>query len=137
MSRINNLKRISIGITLSFLIFAFTQNISCDGYLPTIKGKKFTYNQYNNKKQIEGYLVSEVTESKSSGGKVVSKVKQIFKDQNGKETKIGKTEYKCENGTVFLNIKSMIPRQALKSIEGMQGVSIVINADELEIPTSL
>lgn len=128
------MKKLLLGTLTSVFLFAFTQAVLCDGYLPTEKGKKFTFNQYDGNKKILGYLISEVTESKAIGNKVVSKVNQTFKDANDQETKVGKTEYRCENGSVFLDIKNMIPKDALNAIEGMQGISIVIDADEMEVP---
>ena len=117
-------------------LLSFTKNTSDYGYIPTKKGATFTYNQYDGNKNIQGYLLSEVTETKTSETNIVSKVKQTFKGKNGDTTKIGYTEYRYENGSAFLSIKDMIPQQAISSIEGMQGISIIIDADDLEIPTN-
>ena len=121
-------------IAALLVLFAFTQSTIIDRYIPTKKGSTFTYNQYDRNKNILGYLISEVTETTTSEKNTVSKIKQTFKGKNGDTTKIGFTEYKYENGSTFLSIEDIIPQQAIRSIEGMQGISITIDADDMEIP---
>ena len=126
-----------ISITLLITsLFAFSQTKNCNGYLPTEKGQKLVYNQYDGNNNIHGYVISEVTEINTLSDQTISKVKQTFQDKNKQETKIGNTEYKCKDGSVFLSIRSMLPHEVLNSIEGMQGITIELHADEMEIPAN-
>jgi len=63
-------------------------------------------------------------------------VKQTFQDKNKEDTKIGQTEYKCANGSVFLSLKNMLSQEALNSINTMQGLTVDIDSDDMEIPTN-
>lgn len=126
-------KLITIAASCMLVFAAGLRAQECNTYFPMKEGTTFEIHSFNGTGKLEGSSTHKVIKSTISTGHVESTVHMSKYDEKKKEH-IGEQEYtvKCKNGNYFVDMRSIITQEQLKS---MKGFDVRINSDTLDIPS--
>lgn len=134
------MKRFFIFIFIVFVLAGsgtgglFAQGQDCNTYLKLKKGSEFELLTFNPKDKKTGKVVHEVLEANVNGGRTEATVRNKVYDKNDKLSSEGDYQFVCQNGTVMIDMKSLISADMLKAYEGME---MKASGDFLELPSDL
>ena len=130
------MKKSSLVVTaiLSFFQFTFAQDCSQSFYAMK-EGTKIAITNYNEKGKITSTSESLVKTIKSSGSNFDATIEATMKNDKGKVIAEAKTyNVKCENGTIKLDISSMMMADFATQMKNME---VSISGTGIEIPPVL
>jgi hypothetical protein len=110
------------------------QGQDCNTYLKLKKGSEYEILTFDSKNKKTGRVVHEVVESKPSAGKTEATVRNKVYDKNDKLSSQGDYQFVCQNGTVMIDMKSLISADMLKAYEDME---MKASGDFLELPSDI
>lgn len=106
----------------------------CNDYYVIQEGSEWEYQTFNAKGKPGAKNVQKVTAfSKNSNGYVAT-VNSVMFDEKGKEVTTGDLEFKCDNGTMYIDMRNYISGEQLKAFKNYE---MKLEANNLEIPRSL
>ncbi len=109
-------------------------NAQCNQYYVLQDGSEWEYETYNPKGKLGGKNHQKVTSFSASPGGYVATVHSVSYDAKGKEMLNGDLSFKCENGTMYLDMRNFISEEQMKAFSNYE---MQMEATNLEIPSSL
>lgn len=103
----------------------------CSSYFPFKEGTKMEQKSYSDKDKVTSTTKSTITNKKISGSNIEISVKAEVYDEKDKLTGSPAYTVKCENGTLLIDMRSMMSEEQLKSFQNAQ---VKIEGDNLDIP---
>lgn len=121
---------IIIGIT-----FGITSGIAqCNQYYQLSEGSEWEMESYNAKGKVTGRQTQKVINFSGGADSFTSTVQSTIYDKKDKEVMKGDLEFKCENGTMIVDMRNFINEEQMKAFESYE---MQIESDHLEIPNDL
>jgi len=119
-----------------FLIVCGTASVmaQCNEYYQFGEGNEWEFESYNAKGKLTGKNHQKVTSFEKTSNGFVAAVKSTFYDDKKKETMTGDLEFKCEGGTMYIDMRNFISDEQLKAF-GTQ--ELAVDSENLEIPSNL
>jgi hypothetical protein len=123
---------------LNSILFVFASvaivNAQCNEFYVLQEGSEWEYQTFNPKGKMTGKSVQKVADfSKNSNGFVATVNSAIFDDKN-KEVAKGDMNYKCENGTMYLDMRNFLSEEQMKAFSSYE---MKVEGTNLEIPSKL
>lgn len=112
-------------------LFAVAQ---CNEYYIFQEGSEWEYENFNAKGKLTGRNHQKVTSYSKTADGFVATVNSVMNDEKGKEVMKGDLEFKCDKGTMYLDMRNFISEEQLKAF---QNYEMKIDSDNLEIPSKL
>ncbi len=103
----------------------------CEGYFPMGKGTIMETTNYNEKGKPQSVSKITIKDVEKNGNDVKLILHSEIVDEKGKSINSAEFDAQCLNGSFYINMKSMISPEQMKSWEDM---TISIEADELVYP---
>jgi hypothetical protein len=106
----------------------------CNEFYQLKDGGEWTMESYDAKGKLSGSTKQTVTSFDSQGSSFTATVHTLVSDKKGKEAMQGDLEFKCENGTMIIDMRNFINEEQLKAF---QNYELKVEAENLEVPGSL
>ncbi len=106
----------------------------CTAFYPFEEGATMEYANYNHKDKLEGTQTTTVKSVKEVDGAVEAVVYSSIRDKKEKEQFTGEYTIRCENGTLKMDVSSMLNPAMQQSFSGME---MTIEGDALQLPNEL
>lgn len=120
------------------LLCAFSVKIAqgqeCNEYYQLKDGSAWEFETYSGKGKLTGRNQQKVTSFNKKSNGFDATVNSTMFDEKGKELMKGDLEFKCENGTVFIDMRNFVSEEQLKAFSNYE---MKIESENLEIPSSL
>lgn len=115
--------------------FGVTSGIAqCNQYYQLSEGSEWEMESYNAKGKITGKQAQKVTDFSGGANSFTAIVQSVVYDKKDKEVMKGDLEFKCENGTMIVDMRNFINEEQMKAF---QSYEMQIESDNLEIPNDL
>ena len=125
------MKKILSTLFLSLLSFyTFSQ---CEFYALE-KGSEWEMENYNAKDKLGSRTSQKVTEYSGSSSGFTAAINTLMTNEKGKELAKGNLEMKCDNGTLYMDMKSFVSEDQIKALGNYE---TKVEASALEIPNKL
>lgn len=111
--------------------FTFSQCNTFFNYNPGMVMELETFNAKNKK---TGKIINQVKKYSDESNKYEAFINSTQFDDKDKKISEGEYTISCNNGTISLDLKSLIPQESLNAYENME---VSFTGDNLEIPNSL
>lgn len=125
-------------IFLTLIIFvcasASIAEAQCNSYYVLQDGSEWEYESYNAKGKLTGKNQQKVASFRKNGNGYEATVNSVMFDDKGKEVMKGDLAFKCENGTMYLDMRNFISGDQMKALSSYE---TKIEATNLEVPSSL
>lgn len=118
-------------ILLLFFINVSLRAQPCEGYFPMNKGTIMETTNYNEKGKPQSISKITIKDVVNNGNNIKLILHSDIVDEKGKMLNSAEFDAQCSNGSFYINMKSMISPEQMKSWEDM---TISIEADELVYP---
>ncbi|MEQ8302015.1 MAG: hypothetical protein RIB47_01395 [Cyclobacteriaceae bacterium] len=118
-------------ITLISTSIGFAQ---CNEFYQLSEGSEWELESYNAKDKLTGRNTQKVSEFSSSSNSFVAKVHSVIYDKKDKEVMQGELDFKCENGTMIVDMRNFINDEQMKMFESYD---MQVQAENLEVPSGL
>lgn len=120
------------------MLYAFSLNITqaqqCNEYYQLQDGSAWEFETYSGKGKLTGRNQQKVISFSKTAKGFDATVNSAMYDEKGKEMMKGDLQFKCENGTVFIDMRNFISEEQLKAFSNYE---MKIESENLEIPASL
>lgn len=120
------------------IIFIFASitiaKAQCNEYYTLQVGSAWEYETYNAKDKLAGKNQQKVTALSKNPGGYVATVNSVMFDEKGKEVMKGDLGFKCDNGTMYIDMRNFISEDQLKAFSSYE---MKVEATNLEIPPTL
>ncbi len=120
------------------VLFAFASvvavNAQCNEYYVMQDGSSWEYQTFNPKGKVTGKNQQKVTAFSKNANGYVATVNSVMFDEKGKEVMKGDMEFKCENGTMYMDMRNFISEEQLKAFSSYE---MKVEATSLQIPSTL
>ncbi len=123
--------------TILFIVFMFLAHgvlSQCNAYFNFSEGAEYEMTHYNKKGKKTGKTLTRIIALDEFDGEIVATVQGIAYDKKDEEITQLQYEYRCDDGTLKLDLSTMIPRE---SFENNPEVQFEMSGDFLEIPSDL
>lgn len=117
-----------------FAFAAITASAQCNQYFVLQEGSEWEYHTHNPKGKLTGKNQQQVVKFSKTGSGYVAKVNSTVTDEKGKELMKGNLEFKCENGTLLMDMRNFISQEQMQAFSSYE---MNVEASNLEIPSSL
>lgn len=121
-------------ITLFFLSEITLVSAQCNQYYQLSDGSEWEMESYNPKGKLTGRQTQKVTSFSGGANSFTATVLSTIYDKKDKEVMRGDLEFKCQGGTMIVDMRNFINEEQLKAF---QNYELSIEADNLEIPNNL
>jgi hypothetical protein len=122
-------------ISLVILAFgSFTVAAQCNEYYALASGSELHYDHYNHKGKLSGKNQQKVIAFTKTPGGFEATVNSVMFDEKGKEVMKGDLEFKCDNGTMYIDMRKFISQEQLKAFSSYE---MKVESENLEIPSNL
>lgn len=103
----------------------------CEGYFPMNKGSVMETTTYNEKGKPQTINTTTIQDIEKKGNDVKLSIHSDIVDDKGKSITTADYDAQCTNGSFFINMKSMISAEQLKSWKDM---TVTMEADDIVYP---
>ncbi len=118
-----------------FALFGLTGVVAqCNEYYVLEEGSEWEYQNLNAKGKLTGTNHQKVTAYSKTADGFVATVNSVMADEKGKEMMKGDLEFKCENGTMYIDMRNFISEEQLKAF---QNYEMKLESENLEVPSKL
>lgn len=124
----------SVFSVLFILASIVAANAQCNEYYVMQDGSSWEYQTFNPKGKVTGKNQQTVTAFSKNANGYIATVNSIMLDDKGKEVMKGDLEFKCENGTMFMDMRNFISEEQLKAFSSYE---MKVEATSLQIPSTL
>jgi len=121
-------------ILIFILTLCSTAFSQCNQYYQLSEGSEWEMESYNAKGKVTGRQTQKVTNFSGGANSFAATVQSTIYDKKDKEVMQGDLEFKCENGTMMVDMRNFINEEQMKAF---QNYEMKIEADNLEIPNDL
>lgn len=122
-----------IALPAAVLFCSFLPSDDCNVYGPTKKGMVLEYKQFNAKDKPEGTTRMTVLDVKETGGATTIQMQSEVTDRKDKPVGSSTYELRCENGSFFLDMQSMVSAEQKAAFKDMK---LDVQANKLDIPAN-
>lgn len=109
-------------------------NAQCNEYYTLTSGSEWQYEHYNPKGKLSGKNHQKVTAFTKTSDGFDATVNSVMFDEKGKELMKGDLEFKCDKGTMIIDMRKFISQEQLKAFSSYE---MTVESENLEIPSSL
>jgi len=106
----------------------------CNEFYHFEEGTEWEMESYTEKGKLTGRQSQKVTEFTGQGNSFTAKVHSIIYDKKDKEVMQGDLDFKCDNGTMMVDMRNFINEEQMKAF---QNYEMKVEAENLEIPGNL
>lgn len=122
-------------IYLFFLICgSFVAKAQCNEFYQFSEGSEWELETYNAKGKVTGKNHQKVTSLEKTSAGYNATINSVFYNEKGKETMKGDLSFKCENGTMYIDMRNFISQEQL---EAFKSYEMKVEAENLEMPGKL
>lgn len=119
-------------LTLCFATtFTFAQ---CNEFYQLNEGSEWELESYNAKGKLTGKNKQKVTSFEGTSDSFVATVQSTIYDKKDKEVMSGELDFKCDGGTMIVDMRNFINEEQMKMFENYD---MQVEAENLEIPNGL
>jgi hypothetical protein len=111
--------------------YTFSQ---CNSFFNYKNGMIMELETFNAKNKKTGKIINQVKNYSEGSNKYEALINSTYFDDKDKQVSTGEYVISCNNGTIQLDLKSLIPQESLSAYESME---VTFTGDHLEIPNSL
>lgn len=122
------------------ILVSFETNAQCNSFFPLKENVRYAYEMYDRKEKMTMKVSHTLKDVSGSGENMeATLVQDIFDAKKGDKLSTSELKWKCENGTLHFDMRSM----SLMMDNGQQmnmgdaGMSVDVSGDELDLPTDL
>lgn len=127
-------KSILLLALLLLTISSTTLVAQCNQYYDIHEGSEWEMETYNAKGKLNGKNHQKVTAFAKSAGGFTATIQSTIFNEKGKEANKGNLEMKCENGTLFIDMRNYLNQDQMKAFSGYE---MKIESTSLETPSNL
>ncbi|MEQ9166431.1 MAG: hypothetical protein RLO12_09235, partial [Fulvivirga sp.] len=124
----------SLLLLISFVVVSWVASAQCNQYYQLSEGSEWEMESYNAKGKVTGRQTQKVTNFSGDANSFTATVQSTIFDKKDKEVMQGDLEFKCQNGTMMVDMRNFINEEQMKAF---QSYEMSIEADNLEIPNDL
>lgn len=106
----------------------------CNEYYQFGEGNEWEFQTFNAKGKLTGKNHQKVTKFEKTSDGFVAAVKSTFYSDKEKETMSGDLEFRCEGGTMYIDMRNFISDEQLKAFGEQE---LAVDSENLEIPSNL
>ena len=106
----------------------------CSGYLLLTENAEYEILNYNQRDKLTGKIVYKVTDVQRNGGKSEATVHTKMYDEKGKMANEGSYKVGCENGSVWVDMRSLMNPDMMAAYKDME---VKMEGDHMDYPASL
>jgi hypothetical protein len=118
-----------------FVLMAFSvSGDECNTWYPMKVGETRTYTQYDAKDKVTGSSTQKVIAARSLEGGLSVTMGVETKSKDADTAISGQFTVTCQNGQYSVSMDNMLDPKLLAAYEGME---VVIDADQMELPTNI
>ncbi len=118
-----------------FVLALFSPSFSqCNEFYQLQDGSEWEMESYNAKGKLTGKNLQKVTSFDGTANSFVAKVHSVMYDKKDKLVMEGDLDFKCDNGTMIVDMRNFINEEQMKMFESYD---MQVEADNLEIPNGL
>lgn len=123
-------------ISLIILVLCGTLSAmaQCNEYYQFGEGNEWEFETYNAKGKLNGKNHQKVTNFEKTSSGFNAKVNSTIYNDKGKESMAGDLEFKCENGTMYIDMRNFISDEQLQAFKDQE---LAIDSENLEMPSNL
>lgn len=122
-------------IYLFFLICgSFVVKAQCNEFYQFSEGSEWELETYNAKGKVTGKNHQKVTSLEKTSTGYNATINSVFYNEKEKETMKGDLSFKCENGTMYIDMRNFISQEQL---EAFKSYEMKVEAENLEMPGKL
>lgn len=123
-----------LSLLFVFVFSTLFVRAQCNEYYIFQEGSEWEYENFNAKGKLTGRNNQKVTSYSKTADGFVATVNSVMNDEKGKEIMKGDLEFKCDKGTMYIDMRNFISEEQLKAF---QNYEMKIESDNLEIPSKL
>jgi len=128
------MKRTFYLLTVLLSIASTLAIAQCNQYYDLSDGSEWEMETYNAKGKLTGKNAQKVTAFNKTGSGYEATIHSTSYDEKGKELMSGELEFKCSDGTMYIDMRNFISEDQMKAF---QNYELTVEGDNLEIPSSL
>jgi hypothetical protein len=124
-----------LSICLSFEIVA-----QCNSFFPIKENVRYEYDMYDKKEKLSTRMAHTFKNIKGSGDNMsATMMQELYDAKKGDKIATSDLEWKCENGTLHFDMKSMnlMMDNTQQMNMGEGGMSVDVTGDQLDLPSEL
>lgn len=106
----------------------------CNEFYQLSEGSEWEMENYSAKGKLTGRNLQKVTSFEGSSNSFMAKVHSSMYDKKDKMVMEGDLDFKCDNGTMIVDMRNFINEEQLKMF---QSYNMKVEADNLEVPSGL
>ena len=106
----------------------------CNEFYQFKEGSSWEMESFDAKGKLTGTNKQSVSSFNEQGDSFVAKVHSIMTDKKGKEVMQNDLEFKCENGTMIIDMRNFINEEQMKAF---QNYELTMESENLEMPSIL
>lgn len=111
-----------------------TAPAQCNEFYSLQNGSEWEYETYNGKGKLSGKNRQKVTSFTKTSNGFDATVHSVMTDEKEKELMNGDLQFKCENGTMYIDMRNFISEEQLKAFSNYE---MKVESENLEVPSSL
>ena len=127
------MKKILLFIVYFFALISVCA-AQCNEFYTITEGSEWEFENYNGKGKLTGKNHQKVTQFEKTGTGFKAIINSILYNEKGKELRKGDLEYTCNNGIIYIDMRSFIPEEQYKSFGSFE---VKVESENLELPSKL
>lgn len=124
--------------TFCILLITFSATVSnfaqCNEFYQLTAGSEWVMESYDAKGKMTGRNEQKVISFESQANSFIATVHSVIYDKKGKEVMQGNLDFKCEKGTMVVDMRNFINEEQMKMF---QSYEMQVEAENLEVPSNL
>lgn len=118
----------------ALLIPATTNAQDCKGYLLLTENAEYEILNYNQRDKLTGRMLYKVTDVRRNGERSEATIHTKMYDDKGKLTNEGSYQVGCENGSVWVDMRSLMNPEMMEAYKDME---VKMQGDHMDYPATL
>lgn len=125
-----------LGMLLSVALAAPASTVAqnCNGYLLLTENAEYEILNYNQKNKITGKVLYKVTDVRKQADKTEASIETKMYDDKGKLANEGSYKVGCENGSIWVDMRSLMNPEMLEAYKDME---VRMEGDHMDYPATL
>ncbi len=107
---------------------------NCNNYLLLTQNAEYEILNYNQKDKLTGRVLYKVTDVRQNGAKSEATVHTKVYDDKGKLTSEGSYQVGCENGSIWVDMRSLMNPDMMEAYKNME---VKMQGDHMDYPANL
>lgn len=106
----------------------------CNEYYTLQEGSEWEFEHHNGKGKLTGRNQQKVIAFTKAASGFDATVNSVMFDEKGKELMKGDLQFKCDNGTMYIDMRNFVSEEQLKAFSSYE---MKVESENLEIPSRL